>query len=285
MRRAAISIVTILTIVTTLVGLGPGDHVGRAGERAPVLAGVPFATVDGTVLSLDVYRPEGTGPHPAVIAVHGGSWRSGDRSQWAASAPAFTDAGFVVFAIDYRLSLPNRGVLYTHAPRDVRRAVDWVRARAADYQVDPDSIALIGSSAGAHLALIASQGTGADVGAVVAWSPPVNLSALARGFFTRDLLADPIRNYLGCLPRTCPRRYARMSPLRRIEPVDPPTFLAVSTDELIPARQVRAMALDLSAAGVSATLREIPGTTHGQGLRPFVLVDSVAFLVDALARD
>lgn len=285
MRRAAISFVTILTVVMTLAGLGLVEDVGRAEERMSVLAGVPFATVDGTVLYLDVYRPEGTGPHPAVIAVHGGSWRYGDRSQWRASAPAFTDADLVVFAIDYRLSVPGSGVRYTHAPRDIGRAVEWVRANAATFDVDPSSLGLVGSSAGAHLALVASQRTRVGVRAVAAWSPPVNLSALARESLDGEGLTRSIRNYLGCSLTACPRRHVRMSPLHHIERGDPPTFLAVSSDELIPAPQVRAMARDLRVAGVRSTLRVMPGTAHGQRLRAHVLADSVAFMKEALTRD
>lgn len=273
MRRAAISLMALVVLSAGWVGLG------RTEERMTFIPDVVYRYVDGVVLTLDVYRPSDEGPHPAVVAVHGGSWWRGDKSQWQASAPALTQAGFAVFAIEYRLAPPGGNAGFGDAPRDVRRAVAWVKEQAAIYGVDPDAVSLLGSSAGAHLALIAGQRDATGVSAVAAWSPPVDLAALSK-----EGLARAVRGFIGCTFRQCPGRYERMSPLRRVERFDPPTFLASSSAEVIPDTQVRAMARRLRNNGVTARLSLIAGTAHGQELRPYVIADTISFLRTHLSQ-
>jgi len=273
-RHAAVWFMTPLMLLTTLAGLA------RTEVRMEVLLDVPYLEVDGVTLTLDVYRAAGDGPHPALIAVHGGSWYRGDKSQWSGSAADLVGAGFTVFAIDYRLSPPGGSAGFGDALRDVQRAIGWVEGHASTYEVDPDAIGLIGSSAGAHLALLAGQREKlSGVRAVAAWSPPVNLAALAGG-----RLRAAIEGFIGCSVLRCPGRYDRMSPLHNVATFDPATFLANSTDELIPLKQVRSMARRLEGAGVTAKLVAIPGSAHGQQLRSFVLDDTISFFKTRLAK-
>src|SRR5215218_4889855 len=116
----------------------------------PVQHDIEYGRVAGGPLLMDVSVPEGKGPFPAVIIVHGGGWIGGDR-QFSVQ-PLFSplgQAGFAWFSISYRLAtdLLQFGV----AVEDVQTAIGFVRQNAAKYNVDPQRIAVLGESAGAHL--------------------------------------------------------------------------------------------------------------------------------------
>ena len=110
---------------------------------------VEYANPSGKPLLLDLHVPDGTGPFPAAVLVHGGGFDAGSKSTNV--RPLFAplaDAGFAWFSIDYRLA-PEAHM--PEAVADVRSAIAWVRANAATYHVDPSRIALIGESAGGFL--------------------------------------------------------------------------------------------------------------------------------------
>ena len=117
------------------------------------IASLAYATHDGTELIGDLYLPDGPGPHPAVIAVHGGGWQAGDRQSYRHVGPLLTDAGIALFSIEYRLATPGRPS-YPAAVGDVMAAVRFVRANAAKFRIDPARLGLMGDSAGAHLAAL-----------------------------------------------------------------------------------------------------------------------------------
>src|SRR5689334_20739952 len=116
---------------------------------AAVLAGAPldqrdvaYGEAGGKKLLLDLHVPDGAGPFPAAILVHGGGFDEGSKSTNV--RPLFqplADAGFAWFSIDYRLA---PAVHYQEAVEDVNTAIRWVKANAKTYHVDPAKIALIG---------------------------------------------------------------------------------------------------------------------------------------------
>jgi alpha-L-fucosidase 2 len=111
--------------------------------------GVEFGHPGANPLLMDLHVPDGPGPFPAAILVHGGGFDAGSRSTNV--RPLFeplADAGFAWFSIDYRLAPEAH---YTEAVADVNSAIRWVKAHAAQYRVDPRKIAIIGESAGGYL--------------------------------------------------------------------------------------------------------------------------------------
>lgn len=118
-----------------------------------------YAEVEGTTLRLDAYLPPRgiAGNGAGVIVVHGGSWNAGVRNDFPRWNRWLAEQGYAVFDIDYRLApQPN---LRT-ATGDVKCAVRWVKRRAADFGIDPERVALLGRSAGGHLALLAAYTDG-----------------------------------------------------------------------------------------------------------------------------
>jgi acetyl esterase/lipase len=115
---------------------------------------VPYATVAGHPLLLDIYDPSDEGDlRPAVVLLHGGGFTTGDKSGMSEVAMFFAQSGFVAFSVDYRLTHGNEN-LWPAQLDDAQRAVRWIRAHATKYGVDRDRIGAYGYSAGAHLAAL-----------------------------------------------------------------------------------------------------------------------------------
>ncbi len=214
-------------------------------------AGVAYSDVEyshpkGISLLMDGYVPGDKGPYPAVILVHGGAWVTGDRKR--SVEPLFqplTDAGFAWFSISYRLAnsfdpknLPSlvmsAGAL-TGAIDDVRSAVAFMREHAAEYNIDPNRIALIGESAGAQLISVAAlkPGEHSGVQAAVAFYSPSDLVTLVKNFplpeqLRQMIIGTPFEKVLFAgLKDLSPLTYVR---------ADAPPFLMIhgTADPIVP---------------------------------------------------
>jgi len=115
-----------------------------------------YATLDKTPygkrdLHLDIFRPSGTGKFPVLVMIHGGGWRSGNKTMEAPMAQQIAAAGFVTVPVEYRLS-PEAD--YPAAVHDIKAAIRWLRANAEKYNIDTARIAIEGNSAGGQLAAL-----------------------------------------------------------------------------------------------------------------------------------
>lgn len=141
---------------------------------------VAYATRDGKPLLLDLHVPDGPGPFPAAILVHGGGFDGGSKSTNV--RPLFeplSEAGFAWFSIDYRLAPAAQ---FPQAMQDVNDSIAWVKSNAATYHVDVSKIALIGESAGGLLVNYAGThgAARAGVAAVVDFYGPSDYGKLAQ---------------------------------------------------------------------------------------------------------
>lgn len=146
-----------LIFVTLAMALAACLLTGSAAAEEKVgiheIKDLVYGKVEGAGLLADVAYPDGAGPFPAIISVHGGRWKGGHRND-ASSIKVGQWAGFGFFAmtIDYRL------VGCTPAPacyQDMLCAIRWVHAHAGQYHIDPKRIFLIGQSAGGHMVALA----------------------------------------------------------------------------------------------------------------------------------
>ncbi|HSB74847.1 MAG TPA: alpha/beta hydrolase, partial [Terriglobales bacterium] len=134
---------------------------------ARTLKDVVYAHAGGQTLTLDASIPEGPGPFPAAVLVHGGGWVAGDKQQYITYIfQPLSHAGFAWFSINYRLAPQFQ---FPAPADDVEQAIRFVKAHAAEYNIDPARIALIGESAGGHLVSFvgARNPPGSRVAAVV----------------------------------------------------------------------------------------------------------------------
>jgi alpha-L-fucosidase 2 len=209
-------------------------------------------------LSLDAWVPSATSPTPAVVLVHGGGWEAGDRVTYIAPMFALAAArGWAWLSIDYRLTpeVTNREQV-----TDVRAALAYVRAHAAELRIDPRRLVLVGESASGQLVthVAASEPT---LAGVVSFYGVYDLVAMA---------GDPAN------PRSLARRLFRITTmdaaaqatLREFSPVFqaskalPPLLLIAGTaDRLIAQQRAYAAALKTAAARVDTV--EVDGAPHG----------------------
>lgn len=230
-----------------------------AQDRVTIEEGVVFGTGGDRELRCDVFRPEEvTGPLPAVLLVHGGGWRQGDRTQLRGYGILLGRAGYVCVASEYRLIPEAPWPAQIH---DVKAAIRWMRANAESLGIDPDRIAVEGNSAGAHLALLAAgtpgmtelegegghAGTPTDVAAVIGVYAPTLFSHAEqrRGAVTLLALTEMAEESAA----------ATASPLTHVTPGFPPTLLIHGTkDELVPVHASLVMYEALAEAGVPTEL-------------------------------
>ncbi|MGI5819749.1 MAG: alpha/beta hydrolase fold domain-containing protein [Armatimonadota bacterium] len=240
-------------------------------DGAWVLRDVQYGDVDGHPLLLDAYLPADDAINPAVVFIHGGGWRNGDKAGGfrAVRGDRFIAQGVAVISIGYRLS----GVApYPAAVDDCLAAVRWIRENAEGLKVDPDRMAVWGGSAGGHLALMMGfrepgpEDAGAD-GApppnffrcVVALNPPTDLTADDEMHRERALLA-----FMAATREEAPERYAEASPLTHLSADDPPVFIMHGTaDRTVPYNQALVLQERMEEVGVPVTLVTFEGAGHG----------------------
>jgi alpha-L-fucosidase 2 len=166
-------------------------------SAAVVQSDIEYGKAGNVSLKLDAWIPDGKGPFPAVILVHGGGWNHGDKAdnfRWVFEP--LSKAGFAWFSINYRLA-PK--YTYPACLDDALQAVKYVEAHAAQYKVDPKRIALSGESAGGHIVayIAARYGKDLHIAAVVPFYPATDFGALVEGQDRTDLAYRGVLGFVG----------------------------------------------------------------------------------------
>lgn len=105
------------------------------------------------VLKLRLYKPQGTGPFPAVVDLHGGAWSKGSLEECKGRDEVLARSGLLVAALDFRQADDG----YPTSLVDINYAIRWVKARATQLQTRADLVGITGSSSGGHLAMLAAM--------------------------------------------------------------------------------------------------------------------------------
>jgi acetyl esterase/lipase len=265
-------------------------------ERVTIEKGVAVGVAPGhngateRTLRADVYRPPailGDPPDagwPALLLIHGGAWRIGDRSQLQGYGIFLARAGWLTVACEYRLTPEAPWPAHLH---DVKTALRWMRARADELHIDPDRVVTSGNSAGGHLALMLAgtpgvaevEGEGGhpgertDVAACCAVYPPTIMDEAVA------LITDA----------PTPEVARQASPLTYVGPGFPPTLLVHGAkDEVVSAKHSREMYDALRRAGVPVDLHVFADQPHGfDATRPYGrrVIDELLFFLDRYVLD
>ncbi|MFD3656132.1 alpha/beta hydrolase [Streptomyces sp. NPDC058620] len=233
--------------------------------------------------SVEVTWNPSLAPRPVVVLITGGYWY--EHASWGTYAQQFSDQGFQVFTMKYRLNLD---AAWPAQRDDVTSAVKWIRDNADQYDADPDNVLLVGSSAGAQMATdAATRGTNAlGLKGIVGLSPVAspyrawqdgNTSTVAKIRKLRDnatLLArcspdstdnDTTNRAIGCWDT-----WRAMDSANWVTKGDAPMYLLHSDGDFVPSTHSTALETAAKSAGVPAsdvTTKIVAGSSaHGQAL-------------------
>lgn len=227
---------------------------------------IVFSNIAGKDLKLDLFTPKNSNkPLPIVVLIHGGCWLAGTRQDYTRFGIELASRGYAAASIDYRLS---EEASYPAAVEDCRTAVQWLKDHASTYSIDPGRVALLGGSAGGHLAEYVGyaantpakgypSGPGPKVKAVIAfyaWSDLTQPSV--RDFYWNEV-------FLGKKYEAAPALYKVASPVTHVSKQSPPTLLLHGTiDTIVPPSQSVLLVEKLEANSVPYVYAPFLGLYH-----------------------
>ncbi|MBC3871636.1 alpha/beta hydrolase [Undibacterium oligocarboniphilum] len=251
-------------------------------EPKPVLQTVTACGAD-TPVNLDMLTPaQGAAPYPAVLVVHGGGWLSGSRTDLRGLLLQLSRWGILGVSVDYRLAPAAR---FPAQIEDVKCAVRWLRAHAAEYGIQADRIGALGISAGAHLVALAALTAGqweqygdnprisSALRCAVMHAPPLNLPAwwdeadpAMRGPMSPRVMLNSL---FGADYAEAKQAYRMASPanytrFNRQQKQTIPAMLLIQgeQDVTVPVSQSRQFAAQLRQAGVALELMTLADGDH-----------------------
>ncbi|MDJ0797103.1 MAG: alpha/beta hydrolase [Calothrix sp. MO_167.B12] len=236
---------------------------GIPQDKVRIARGIIFASPDQVELKLNIYQPLLSGKYPTLIIIYGGAWRTGSPNSHENYSVYMAAQGYSVVAIDYR-----------HAPKykfpaqmeDVEAALRYIQEYAHDLEVDTERMAIMGRSAGAHLATLAAYKQNAfPFRAVVSYYGAVNLTA---GYYDPPV-PNPIdsktvlENFLGGTPKELPELYRQASPINYPRSNLPPSLLVYAgRDHLVKPKFGRQLYNKLKSNDNLAVWLEVPWAEH-----------------------
>ncbi len=226
---------------------------------------IEYKNINGKSLQLDLYKPVHLqDPAPLLVFIHGGGWKSGKRSDYLIYLIDFARRGYVTATVSYRLL--NDGT-YPACAEDIRDALGWFFRNGEKYGYDPDRIALIGGSAGGHLAMLGGYGWGKTNW--TADSINHKIKAVVDIYGPADLTTDYARNhplvksFLARSYEEAPALYEEASPVQYLDKDDPPTLILHGTsDRLVPISQSDDLKEKLDSLGVPCEYYRLPLWPH-----------------------
>ncbi len=232
-----------------------------------------YASPGGRPLRIDVFRPVRAVVAPAVLIIHGGGWRSGDRHQEEPMAIALARNGYVAATIEYRLSAEAK---FPAALSDLKAGVRWLRGESAKFGVDTTRIAALGPSAGGTLALLVGTTAGEDrfdgnegvggcssrVEAMISIDGVADLTDPAEsGKDTNGVIPSAGARWVGTIYKERPDLWVEASPVHYVDGNSPPVLFVNSAIPRFHAGR-DALMEKLKAHGIPTSARTIPDTPH-----------------------
>jgi len=271
-----------------LGGAAPAGGPPRLPDNVKAELDLPYAGTDNPKQRLDLYlprKPASDKPLPVIAFIHGGGWKSGDKRGAGGLLAGFAQSGnYATASIGYRLTGEAGWPAQIH---DCKAAIRWLRANAATYNLDPDRIGVMGTSAGGHL--VAMLGTSGDVAelegslgehcdqssrvkCVVDQFGPTDFAAIFTEIgWARDRPDGAVALLLG--GPVSERRDAALaaSPITYISKDDPPFMCVHGTDDaLVPFSQSELLDKALAGVEVECVLLKVDGGGHGGFRNPKV---------------
>ena len=255
------------------IGLGLEDLINKTPEipsDIQEIKNIEYKNINGKSLQLDIYIPKNiVKPAPLLVFIHGGGWRGGQRADYLVYLVAFAKKGYITATVSYRLLKDGP---YPACAEDITDAVQWFYKNGENYGYDPDRIALIGGSAGAHLALLAAYewknpGMKSDSLAVAVNNH--RIKAVVDIYGPADLTTEYSRTHslvtsiLGHTFEEAPELFTEASPIHYLDKNDPATMILHGTsDDLVPISQSDELKARLDSLGVPNVYYRLPLWPH-----------------------
>lgn len=215
-----------------------------------------YKTRENTDLKLDIYHKKNISqPAPLIIFIHGGAWKKGDKHDYWPYLIPYAEKGYITATIQYRFT----GVAkYPAQKNDIESAILWLQENADRFYIDKNKIALVGGSAGGHLAMITAYA-----------NPSVHIKAVVNLYGPSDLTTSyaqktpSVQNLIGKSFEEAPELYKKASPVTYIHKGIPPTLTFQGTlDELVPYEQSDNLDKKIRAAGAVSYYHKLKGWPH-----------------------
>ncbi|HZL34781.1 MAG TPA: alpha/beta hydrolase [Tepidisphaeraceae bacterium] len=237
--------------------------------------GIEYANPDNQHLKLNLAEPkeQGAALRPAVVCIHGGGFRAGDRHGYDGMCRTLAEHGYVAVTVEYRLSPKYQ---FPAAIEDVKTAVRWMRENAAKYHIDPNRIASLGGSAGGHLAQFLGvtgdvhrfDGTqyprqSSKVQCVINYYGPEDFT---KSYGKSVDAAEVLPMWLGGDLEHARAKHILASPINWVTPDAAPTLLLHGTqDKYVNYEQATWMYDRMKSMGLDVELLTLKGAGHGFG--------------------
>ena len=288
MNRTSIGYLTFSLILFSIA-----PQYCSADDTVSVTRDVVYGIVDGRELKLDLALPaQGKSNGAAIVIMHGGGWRQGNKSSHTGEAARWAELGYVSASVGYRL-FPE--AIFPAQVDDVRCAVRYLRSRSEELGFDQKRMGAMGFSAGAHLAMMlgviddrdafndvgGNSGLSSKVAAVVSYFGPTQLDAAKVAPNVEQLLID----FLGGTSTEKPDAYFAASPINYVDPSDASMLLFQGTrDPLVPFDQAVRMADKLTRENVAGRVELLLGMSHGWGgqTRDYTNAETIDFFAQNL---
>jgi acetyl esterase/lipase len=185
---------------------------------AEIRLDVPYGGGPAGNLCLDLYLPNGNGPFPTLVCLHGGAWLRGSQRQYQSWGPWLAERGYAVAAVDYRLS-SLASPAWPGVWEDVRCALDWLITQAPALDIDNARLGTIGDSAGGHMAAMLSlhEATAKRIRAMVGVYGIYDLVDWWRVTQPPKRTDDPVKKLMGSSYTDAKADYESFSPLHRVQ--------------------------------------------------------------------
>ena len=215
-----------------------------------------YKTIENKDLKLDIYHQKNIlAAIPLIIFIHGGAWKKGDKHDYWPYLIPFAEKGYITATIQYRLT---GEAIFPAQLDDVVSAITWLQDHADEYHIDKNKIALVGGSAGGHLAMMAAYS-----------DPSLNINGIVNLYGPSDLTTPYAREtasaqkLIGKTYQEAPELYKMASPITYVSPDIPPTLIFQGTlDELVPYQQSDNLDKKIKQAGAISYYHKLKGWPH-----------------------
>ena len=220
--------------------------------------------------------PEGGGPHPVAVVVHGGCWLAEyDLGHVSSLAAALAEAGVATWSIEYR-RVGDDGGGWPGTFLDAAAAADHLRTLAREFRLDLGRLVAVGHSAGGHLALWLAARHRLPPEDSLHGEDPLPLAGVVALAGIPDLAAyasptgcgAAVPELLGGLPEEVPERLRRASPIELVPLGVPQTLVIGELDEIVPPEQAKGYAAVALRDGDRVEVREVAGVGHFELIAP-----------------